>query len=204
MWTHAEYLEQSARWANLFLDRLPAGRPRHVAVLLDNLPEYLFAFGGAALIGGAIVGLNHTRRGKHLGRDIEHTDCGLLITEPRHADLVASLSDLVPPTLVVGESLEPALGAAALTDPGLEPDVDTPWALIFTSGTSDAPKAVICSQRRLLVTGNRMRMIMDLGPDDVGYVCMPLFHSNAVQVGWAPSLVAGCSIGLWTSTRPRR
>ena len=26
-------------------------------------------------------------------------------------------------------------------------------------------------------------MIMDLGPDDVGYVCMPLFHSNAVQVG---------------------
>ena len=27
---------------------------------------------------------------------------------------------------------------------------------------------------------------MDLGPDDVGYVCMPLFHSNAVMVGWAP------------------
>ena len=76
------------------------------------------------------------------------------------------------------------------------PDVETPWALIFTSGTSDAPKAVICSQRRLLVTGNRMRMIMGLGPDDVGYVCMPLFHSNAVQVGWAPSLVAGCSVGL--------
>ena len=76
-------------------------------------------------------------------------------------------------------------------DPGLEPDVDSIWALIFTSGTSDAPKAVICSQRRLLVTGNRMGMIMDLGPDDVGYVCMPLFHSNAVQVGWAPSIVYG-------------
>ena len=26
--------------------------PRHVAVLLDNTPDYLFAFGGAALIGG--------------------------------------------------------------------------------------------------------------------------------------------------------
>ena len=51
VWTHADYLRESSRWANLFLDRLPAGRPRHVAVLLDNLPEYLFAFGGAALIG---------------------------------------------------------------------------------------------------------------------------------------------------------
>ena len=55
---------------------------------------------------------------------------------------------------------------------------------------------MICSQRRLLVTGKRMSMIMDLGPDDVGYVCMPLFHSNAVQVGWAPSLVTPCAVGL--------
>src|SRR4029078_5108518 len=39
-------------------------------------------------------------------------------------------------------------------------------------------------------------MIMDLNPDDIGYVCMPLFHSNAVQVGWAPSLVVPCAVGL--------
>jgi fatty-acyl-CoA synthase len=196
IWSHAEYLAASTRWANLLLRHLPDGRPRHVAVLLDNLPEYLFAFGGAALAGGAVVGLNHTRRGEHLLRDVVHTDCGLVVTEPRHLDLIAPIIDQLPPVLVVGESLEPALAEVSAVDPGLEPDVDTPWALIFTSGTSDAPKAVICSQRRLLVTGNRMRMIMDLGPDDVGYVCMPLFHSNAIQVGWAPSLVAGCSIGL--------
>ena len=28
--------------------------------------------------------------------------------------------------------------------------------------------------------------MLDLGPDDVGYVAMPLFHSNALMVGWAP------------------
>src|SRR6476646_8530574 len=41
-----------------------------------------------------------------------------------------------------------------------------------------------------------MNMIMDLRPGDVGYVCMPLFHSSAVQVGWAPSLVTPCAVGL--------
>ena len=97
----------------------------------------------------------------------------------------------------LGESLADALAAHDdASDPGLEPDIDCIWALIFTSGTSDSPKAVICSQRRLLVTGKRMSMIMDLGGDDVGYVCMPLFHSNAVQVGWAPSLVVPCAVGL--------
>ncbi|MBM3674734.1 MAG: AMP-binding protein [Actinobacteria bacterium] len=196
VWTHAEYVAESRRWANLLLDRLPEGRPRHVAVLLDNRPEYLFAFGGAAFAGAAVVGLNHTRRGEHLLRDARHTDCGLVVTEPKHLELLEPVLDQLPPVLVVGEGLEDALAAYDDGDPGLEPSVDTPWGLIFTSGTSDAPKAVICSQRRLMVTGNRMGIIMDLGPDDIGYVCMPLFHSNAVQVGWAPSLVYGCSVGL--------
>src|SRR5262249_11255665 len=63
-------------------------------------------------------------------------------------------------------------------------------------GTSDAPKAVICTQRRIMVTGNRMGILLGLGPDDIGYVSMPLFHSNAVMVGWAPSIVHGGSVGL--------
>src|SRR5205823_977275 len=45
-------------------------------------------------------------------------------------------------------------------------------------------------------TGNRMGMILRITADDVGYVCMPLFHSNAVMVGWAPSIVYGASVAL--------
>ena len=209
-WTHAEYFDESCRFAALFLERLPAGAPRHVGVLLDNTPDYLFALGGAALIGGAIVGLNHTRRDEHLLRDALHAHCGLVLTEPRHELLFAPVAESLPPIITSDRFAQPgdavsALGASltdALApyvdapDPGLDPDVGSIWALIFTSGTSDAPKAVICSQRRLLVTGKRMAMIMDLNPDDVGYVCMPLFHSSAVQVGWAPSLVTPCAVAL--------
>ncbi len=209
VWSHREYLAESVRFANLFLERLPADAPRHVAVLLDNTPDYLFAFGGTALIGGAVVGLNHTRRDEHLLRDAEHTHCGLVITEPRHEALLAPIADRMAPILTStrfadADDPEPALGADLGTalegvssdDPGIEPSIDAIWALIFTSGTSDAPKAVICSQRRLLVTGKRLSMIMGIDRDDIGYVCMPLFHSSAVQVGWAPSIVVGASIGL--------
>jgi fatty-acyl-CoA synthase len=209
-WTHAEYFDESCRFATLFLDRLPANAPRHVAVLLDNTPDYLFALGGAALIGGAIVGLNHTRRGEHLLRDVLHTECGLMLAEPRHESLLAPIAARLPPVVCSERFTEPGDVPAAFgtpladalapyadaSDPGIDPDIDSIWALIFTSGTSEAPKAVICSQRRLLVTGKRIAMIMDLGPDDVGYVCMPLFHSSAVQVGWAPSIVTPCTVAL--------
>jgi fatty-acyl-CoA synthase len=213
VWTHGEYVEEARRWSQLFLARAPAGRALHVGVLLDNTPDYLFALGGAALAGAAVVGLNHTRRDEHLLHDIEHTHVGLIVTEPRHAPLLEPIAGRLPteadnllvstcfadgddPEPSLGKPLDDALAGVHAVDPGLEPDPDTLWGLIFTSGTSAAPKAVICSQRRFMVTGNRMGMIMDLGPDDVGYVCMPLFHSNALMVGWAPSIVYGASVGL--------
>jgi fatty-acyl-CoA synthase len=211
VWTHGEYVAECHRFANLLLARTPSGRARavHVGVLLDNTPEYVFALGGAALAGAAVVGLNHTRREEHLLRDIQHTDCDVLISEPRHLPLLEPIADRLPellvsnrypdeadPIVAVGADLDDALAAVDATDAGVEPGPDTLWCLIFTSGTSDAPKAVICTQRRFLVTGNRMGIIMDLGADDIGYVCMPLFHSSALMVGWAPSLVYGASAGL--------
>ena len=214
VWTHGDYVAECRRWANLFVSRRPAGRPFHVGVLLDNVPDYLFALGGAALCGAAIVGLNHTRRGESLLRDITHTDVAMIVTEPRHQPLLEPIVDQldVPegnlwvsrrfagsgdPQPRVGGSLEEALADAGDGDPGVDdPSPDSIWALVFTSGTSDAPKAVICTQRRIMVTGNRMGIMLGLGPDDVGYVSMPLFHSNAVMVGWAPSIVYGGSVGL--------
>ncbi len=216
-WTHGEYVAESTRWANLFRAHVPGEGRLHVGVLLDNTPDYLFALGGAALSGSTIVGLNHTRTGEHLRRDIAHTDVGLLVTEPGHvADLAPIIAHLdAVPVLVsrrypestpssdlgteLGADLDDALAAAERRPPApadRAPDPDRPWVLVFTSGTSAAPKAVICSHRRLLGSGARIGMILGLGPDDVGYVCMPLFHSNALMVGWAPSLVHGCAVGL--------
>ncbi|HEY7947582.1 MAG TPA: AMP-binding protein [Acidimicrobiales bacterium] len=214
VWTHKQLLDEAGRFAALYRARLDPERPPHVAVLLDNTPDYVFALCGAALVGAALVGLNHTRRDEHLARDISYTDVQLVITEPRHQELLAPVADgldlpggvLVSsrfadgddPAGTLGESLADALAAlpAGAGDPGDEPDIETLWALLFTSGTSAAPKAVCCSQRRLLTTGNRMTMVLGVGPDDVGYVAMPLFHSNSLMVGLAPALVAGASVGL--------
>jgi len=215
IWTHGELLAEAERFAALFRARLEAGRPPHVGVLLDNTPDYVFALCGAALSGSVVAGLNYTRYGVHLARDIAHTDVQLVLTEPRHAaQLDSALEGLELPGGVLvssrfadaddpparGESLDEALdavGALPETRSGdSASDVDALWVLLFTSGTSDAPKAVRCTQRRLLTTGNRMAMMLELAPEDVGYAAMPLFHTNSLMAGLAPALVAGASLSL--------
>jgi fatty-acyl-CoA synthase len=216
LWTHADLLDEAERFAALYRERLDPARPPHVGLLLDNTPEYVFALCGAALTGVAVAGLNYTRRGEHLARDIAHTDVQLVVTEPRHEALLgAALGEAGGPSGGVlvsrrfadaddpsarGEPLEAALRSAAAAGPvapgGPETDVETLWVLLFTSGTSAAPKAVRCTQRRLLTTGNRMATMLELGPDDVGYAAMPLFHTNSLMGGLAPALVAGASLSL--------
>jgi len=213
VWSHEELYRQSLRMAALLRRRLAPDRPPHVAVLLDNTPEYVTALCAAGLVGACLVGLNHTRRDEHLARDITFTDVQLLITEPRHQDLLEGVAGQLelPGGLFVsdrfadGDDPEVRLGQPLCTaldeveepgELGPEPDVDCLWTLLFTSGTSAAPKAVRCTQRRLLTTGNRMTMLLDVGPDDVGYLSMPLFHSNSLMVGLMPALVAGASVGL--------
>jgi len=221
VWTHGELLLESERFAALFRARLDPGRPPHVAVLLDNTPDYVFALCGAGMTGAALVGLNHTRRAEHLAVDITHTDVQLVITEPRHQALLGPaapgldlpggilvsgrFADADDPPPALGEPLEAALDAAWERErsgggsgrpDGTQCGADVLWALLFTSGTSAAPKAVRCTQRRLLTTGRRMAAMLDVGPDDIGYAAMPLFHANSLMSGMAPALVSGASLSL--------
>ena len=49
-WTHADVVRAQAERAALLL-RLRRPGPFHVALLMDNVPEYVFWMGGAALAG---------------------------------------------------------------------------------------------------------------------------------------------------------
>src|SRR5688572_4072786 len=90
-WSWAEYSRGCATRAAYLLAELDRSVPPHVGVLLDNTPEMVMWLGAAALTGDVIVGINPTRRGAELARDITHTDCQLVVTEAGHRDLLEGL-----------------------------------------------------------------------------------------------------------------
>ncbi|MFJ9413905.1 AMP-binding protein [Streptomyces sp. NPDC101227] len=202
--THHEAAAGAATRAALLRELLPPGAEPHIAVLLDNVPEYPLWLAAAALAGAAVAGINPTRRGPELARDIAHTDCALLITERTHLPLLAGLELPIPPerVLVVDD-----LAYRELLTPyeNAHPDeitrrcAPTPASrllLYFTSGSTGAPKAAICTQGRLAAAGHSLVGYFGVRPDDVHYLCMPMFHGNAVIAGWAPALAGGAAVAL--------
>src|SRR5207244_11731874 len=79
-WTYDELVAESAARASFLLANRQPG-PFHVGVLLDNVPEFPMWLGGAAFAGATVAGINPTRRGDELARDIRHTECQLIVTE---------------------------------------------------------------------------------------------------------------------------
>ncbi|WP_078872175.1 AMP-binding protein [Streptomyces sp. NRRL S-337] len=206
--THHELAGGAAARAALLGELLPRGAEPHIGVLLDNVLEYPLWLSAAALAGVAVAGINPTRRGPELRRDIRHTDCALLITERAYVPMLAGLDLGIPfseRVLVVDdpayeELLRPYGGASPMETlavagrRGVEPG--TRMLLYFTSGSTGAPKAALCTQGRLAAAGRSLVGFLGVRRDDVHYLCMPMFHGNAVIAGWAPALAGGAGIAL--------
>ena len=208
-WTWREFVAECAVRAEILAELsrqhadVYAGRPErfrhlHVGILLENVPEYLFLLGGAALSGVTIIGINPTRRGAELASDIRGVDCDVIVTDAHGPALLAGLdTGAVAVHDVESEQWRALLAGHAGAVPRLLGDAADPHtllALLFTSGSTGAPKAVMCSTGRMAMLG--AANYRGLVRSDVAYCAMPLFHGNALFAAFSPAAYVGCTFTM--------
>ena len=199
----ADHLVDAALRAGVVRSWLSEDRPRHVGILLANTPEFSALFAAAARHGFVLVGLNTTRRGDALAADIARADCQVVLCGVDTRHLLDGL-DLGGTRVIDVDSPEWA-DAVATSEPAplADPTPDDLVMLIFTSGTTGDPKAVRCTHRTFATSGPMLADRFDIGPRDVAYLSMPMFHSNAMIAGWCVAVAGGASIALRRSFSAR-
>ncbi len=195
-WSWAEVVAAGAQRAAWLRDQVtrPADRQVHVGLLADNVPEFVFWVVACALEGAVLVGLNTSRSASEVAADVAHAEVDVVLTESRWHHLAPTGPRVVDLDAAgYAEALVPYAGAAL---PTARPDVDDIAFLLFSSGSTGTPKAVVVGQGRMARLAPVLTERIALRADETTYLCMPLFHGNALMMNLVPAVVVGARVGL--------
>jgi long-chain acyl-CoA synthetase len=176
-WTYGE-LDRAANALAHHLADHGVGRGDRVAVMTSNRPEFVVAVHAASKIGAASVMLNSSWKAFEVA-------AAVALTAPRYAVADGAGAELLAAHLGTHAvlNLDDALAVAAATDrtSNAEPPVvampDTDDAVfVFSSGTTDRPKAVRHTHRSIDLGTQHWVRALGLGPEDRFQVATPPSH----------------------------
>jgi fatty-acyl-CoA synthase len=213
--TYTGLLAGARRVAHMLLDE-GVGQGSRVAILLPNGPDWATAFFGVTLIGGVAVALSTLAAPVELEHMLARSDSELLLTAGSAAMHLASSEAAVRhPVLTPGnrgprDVAFPSLSATLRVDAevtskeeacaeriselagDVSPDDDA--MVLFTSGSTGVPKAVLHAHRAICIQSWRWRHFEDRRPTDRVYSTSPFFWTSGLTRTLGSCLAAGATV----------
>jgi crotonobetaine/carnitine-CoA ligase len=185
-----------------------------VALMLSNHPRFLDAFFAVQKLGAYAVPVNTALVGDGLSYVLDHSEVRAVVcdheTAPQVADArrrIARITDVWVNTAEAPAGFEMPSGTRSFSDLergatqdgedlGLVVRPESPSLLLYTSGTTGMPKAVVSQygQQRVKAVGLLANLLY--GRDDKLYTCLPLFHANALLLTVMQALWVGIPLCL--------
>jgi carnitine-CoA ligase len=197
--TFAEVRDAAARSAGL-LAAAGVRQGDRVAAMCHNRSELLELVLGCAWLGAVSVPLNTAARGPQLEHMLSNSAARLLVMDSELVDVLGTLQrpeaieeiwalDGVPSEVPAAWPVSRA-PAPRERVPAAEVAPGDTAAILYTSGTTGPSKGVCCPHAQFYWWGVEVGEMLELGPDDVLYTNLPLFHTNALNA-FAQALLAG-------------
>lgn len=184
------------RMVNAFargLDALGIGKGDVVAVQLPNVVEMVVAYLGITSRGAIMQTVHMPYRGAEIGTLLAHSEAvaAIVLSEAkdyRAAELLLGLEPSLPKLREVIAVGAPVTGtqsfAAMVADADSNPesarpvrlDAADPFLLLYTSGTTTAPKGVLHAYRNFLVNSRASTVELSVTSDDVLLSAAPFTH----------------------------
>jgi crotonobetaine/carnitine-CoA ligase len=196
-WTRLEFLHDVQRVAGALTVRGVTVGDR-VLVHADNCPALLLTWFACAWLGAVCVVLNPKSASNELAYFAHHTGAVGIVTQAGLAAAPALSEDGLRFAITLHDSASDASNNEFFGTPVPRAHVDaaSPACMMFTSGTTSRPKAVVWSRANALWAAESGCRGAGLLPSDIALVFVPLYH--VVGLAWSvlPALQAGACIVL--------
>ena len=199
--TYRDLDESSAR-SLVCLPVAASGPAQPIAIMLPNVPEFAVAYYGVLRAGGVVVPMNPLLKAREVAYYLGDSGAPVILAWHTTADEVSAGA---APTGAEAVIVEPAafgdlLAEAAPARGVVDRAADDTAVLLYTSGTTGRPKGAELTHGNLATNVEVTRSdLLEIGPDDVIFGGLPLFHS----FGQTCTLNAAVSVGASLSLLPR-
>ena len=176
-------------------------RGKQIAILSDNSYEFMVADLAAMGYVGVSATLNSMWGIKDTQRAMKILEVKVFFYDTQHESVARSLIKEYPTVEFIKLEDIPSITKDFDGNAKFEKiDTAAMSKIIFSSGTTSQPKAVMMSQRSMFAGGNSLLRRVDFMESDVTYNFLPLCHTYGGIYSFLYSLVGGCQIYLCTKT----
>lgn len=212
-YTYAQLNERAARVAAAATGRWGLGAGDRVAYLGHNRAEFFALLFGCAKAGIIFVPLNWRLAVPELDGLMDDATPAALIHGAEFADAAAALAATRPALVNVVMEGEDSNARAydrdiAAVTPDLAPHAprspDTPWYLLYTSGTTGRPKGVIQTFRMMMANYLNIGIPVGLRQDDVLLNVLPMFHTAGINLYSSAVFLVGGAVLVQRSFEPQQ
>lgn len=185
-----------------------------VAVYMPNSDDYVITWFGILNVCAIMVPINTAYKMDFLQYILDSSDSKVLFIAEEYLDRMPPIINSLPllEHVVVwtrsgGDKFEKHgfdfksmtsysrfINSRKSTDPGVEVTFMDYARLMYTSGTTGRSKGVMRPCAADYSSAKNYAEIMDVGPRDVCFTCLPLYHSNAMVMSVYPALIKGAKV----------
>jgi fatty-acyl-CoA synthase len=187
--TYAE-LDARASACAALLAACRVGEGDRVAILCRNRPAFFELLFACARLGAILVPVNWRMPAAEIDRLLAHCTPALLLYGAEEEACVAALA-APPPSIGLDRDFETRLAAAPPAAPRAAWPAQGIWYLLYTSGTTGAPKAVIYTFAMAAANHTNIGTAIDIASSDTTASFLPHFHTAGINLHALPTLLQG-------------
>jgi long-chain acyl-CoA synthetase len=197
-----DQLNNSANAIAHLLIKAGIGKGDKIAIMLPNIPAFVFSYFAAVKIGAVAVPLNTFATAYELSYLLENSDAKVLITidaaKKRYEEIQDKLS-LCKKIITVDSTEEnspfkKAVNEGPFSNPAISINPEDPAAMIYTSGLTGKPLGAVLTHHNLYSQCDLVADLVKRKPEDKGLSLIPLFHAFGATANMICILRVGCSV----------